>query len=168
MQTLTGDPLPLAENLSIIGGSGFIERRGTAWLLSGITSNERYVTRSEKLALAGKQQDLGRPDATCAAFIPIRKNAAWWNLSQDERRAIFEEQSGHIKKGLNCLPAIARGLYHCRDLSESEPFDFLTWFEYAPSYASMFEDLTAELRASLEWTYVDREVDIRLIRAPTV
>ncbi|MGZ8095236.1 MAG: chlorite dismutase family protein, partial [Methylosarcina sp.] len=104
-------------------------------------------------------------DATCAAFIPIRKNAAWWNLTQDERRAIFEEQSGHIKTSLNYLPAIARRLYHCRDLSENEPFDFLTWFEYAPSDASLFEDLTAELRASLEWAYVDREVDIRLIRA---
>jgi hypothetical protein len=165
MQTLAGEPLPLAEKLNIIGGSGFIERRGTAWLLSGITSNERYITRGEKTALAGKQQDLGRPDATCAAFIPIRKNAAWWNLTQDERRAIFEEQSGHIKTSLNYLPAIARRLYHCRDLSENEPFDFLTWFEYAPSDASLFEDLTAELRASLEWTYVDREVDIRLIRA---
>jgi hypothetical protein len=165
MQTLAGEPLPLAEKLNIIGGSGFIERRGTALLLSGITSNERYITRGEKTALAGKQQDLGRPDATCAAFIPIRKNAAWWNLTQDERRAIFEEQSGHIKTSLNYLPAIARRLYHCRDLSENEPFDFLTWFEYAPSDASLFEELTAELRASLEWTYVDREVDIRLIRA---
>ncbi len=28
------------------------------------------------------------------------------------------------------LLAVARRLYHCRDLGE--PFDFLTWFEYAP------------------------------------
>src|SRR2546428_7160638 len=32
------------------------------------------------------------------------------------------------------LPAIARRLYHCRDLGE--PFDFLTWFEYAPADAN--------------------------------
>jgi hypothetical protein len=26
---------------------------------------------------------------------------------------------------------VARRLHHCRDLGESEPFDFLTWFEYS-------------------------------------
>ena len=60
------------------------------------------------------------------------------------------------------LPAIARKLHHCRDIGE--PFDFLTWFEYAPEHADAFEQLVKTLRASLEWTYVDREVDIRLAR----
>jgi hypothetical protein len=58
------------------------------------------------------------------------------------------------------LPAVARRLYHARELGE--PFDFLTWFEYAPSDASRFEELVAALRDSEEWRYVDREVDIRL------
>ncbi len=53
---------------------------------------------------------------------------------------------------------IARQLYHCRDLGE--PFDFLTWFEYAPEHAMFFEDLVKVLRATEEWTYVEREVDI--------
>ena len=65
---------------------------------------------------------------------------------------------------LKYLPPIARRLHHCRDLSESEPFDFLTWFEYAPEYESAFEDLLTELRASAEWNYVEREVDIRVVR----
>jgi len=85
-------------------------------------------------------------------------------LSQDERRAVFEERSRHIAIGLKYLPPIARRLHHCRDLSESEPFDFLTWFEYAPEYQSAFEDLLTELRASAEWNYVEREVDIRVVR----
>jgi chlorite dismutase len=168
MQTLTGEPLASVDKMNIIGSSEFPERRGAAWLLSGITSNDRYLTRSEKAALAGKQPELGRPEAICAAFIPIRKNAAWWNLTQEERRDILETQSRHIKTGLDYLPAIARRLHHCRDLSENEPFDFLTWFEFAPGDASLFDDLTAELRASSEWRYVEREIDIRLIRAHTI
>ena len=45
-----------------------------------------------------------------------------------------------------------------------EPFDFLTWFEYAPEHEVAFEKLLAQLRASEEWSYVDREIDIRLIK----
>lgn len=58
------------------------------------------------------------------------------------------------------MPAVARRLYHCRDLGD--PFDFLTWFEYAPADAELFEDLVQMLRATEEWTFVEREVDIRL------
>jgi chlorite dismutase len=85
-------------------------------------------------------------------------------LPQDERRRIFEERSHHIEIGLQYLPVIARRLYHCRDLSTEEPFDFLTWFEYRPSDVTAFDDLVAKLRASEEWRYVNREVDIRLTR----
>jgi chlorite dismutase len=129
-----------------------------------MTSNERYVAREEKIALVGKQEGLGRKAATRSALIPIRKNAAWWALAQDERRQIFEAQSRHIEIGLKYLPAVARRLHHCRDLGPDEPFDFLTWFEYAPSDSAAFEELVQALRASPEWEYVDREVDIRLFR----
>ena len=93
----------------------------------------------------------------------MRKNAAWWELPQDDRRAIFEETSHHTKIGLGYLPAIARRLYHARDLGE--PFDFLTWFEFAPEHEASFDDLVARLRATAEWNYIDREIDIRLERA---
>jgi hypothetical protein len=46
----------------------------------------------------------------------------------------------------------------------AEPFDFLTWFEYAPEHAEAFEELVAKLRAREEWTFVEREVDVRLAR----
>ena len=71
-----------------------------------------------------------------------------------------------MKTGLKYLPAVARRLHHCRDLGEHEPFDFLTWFEYAPSDAAAFDTLVAELRGTEEWVYVEREIDIRLIREP--
>ncbi|MBY0401034.1 chlorite dismutase family protein [Myxococcota bacterium] len=134
---------------------------GARWLLRGVRSNQRYVTRAEQSSLVAAQADLGRRTATHAALIPITKNAAWWALTQDERREIFEERSSHIAIGLRSLPAIARRLHHCRDLAE--PFDFLTWFEYAPSDTSVFDELLIALRGTEEWTYVEREVDIRLV-----
>src|ERR687887_423277 len=82
------------------------------------------------------QPPLGRPEATRAALIPVRKSEAWWELPHDERRAIFEESSHHIAIGLEYLPAVARRLYHSRELGEE--FDFLTWFEYAPKHAAAF------------------------------
>ncbi len=135
---------------------------GAAWVLRAATSNQRYVTRSEQTALAAVQEGLDRPDAICAAMIPMSKSAEWWALTQDERREIFEGRSAHIVTGLRYLPAVARRLHHGRDLGE--PFDFITWFEYAPSQAAAFEELVAALRKSEEWKYVVREVDVRLVR----
>jgi hypothetical protein len=90
------------------------------------------------------------------------QTGAWWELAQDERRAIFEETSRHTRIGMDYLPAIARRRHHCRDLGEH--FDFLTWFEFSPEHESDFEALLDRLRATEEWTYIDREIDIRLIR----
>ncbi len=166
MDTLRGEPLAPAARLTIIPGAVASWPAGSTWLLRGMLSHERYVTRHEQEHLGATQPPLGRPEATCAALIALRKSEAWWSLAQDERRRIFEERSGHITTGLHYLPAIARRLHHCRDLGETEPFDFLTWFEYAPPASRAFDALAAELRASEEWAYVDREVDLRFIRAP--
>jgi hypothetical protein len=164
VRTLVGDALPAAPCLQVVQGAAVPPPPGAAWALAGITSNERYVERHEKVALVGTQAGLGRAEATHAALIPIRKSPAWWALTQDERRAVFESQSHHIAIGLRYLPAVARRLHHCRDLGPVEPFDFLTWFDYAPEHEPVFDELLAALRDSLEWAYVDREVDIRLVR----
>jgi len=134
----------------------------TSWRLAGVASHVRYTERTEKNQLIEAQAPLGRPEATCAALIPIKKSAAWWELTQEERRQIFEDRSHHIAASLKYLLAIARQLYHCRDLGE--PFDFLTWFEFEPAHADAFEELVAMLRATEEWNYVEREVDIRVER----
>jgi chlorite dismutase len=160
LTAVVGDSLPAATHLS--ANSEPLHAAEGLWRLRGIVSHTRYTTAQELRRLNAVSPPLGRPEATCAALIPIRKSDAWWSLAQDERRAIFEERSGHIAKSLSHLPAIARRLHHARDLGE--PFDFLTWFEYAPQHAEAFEELVAELRASEEWRYVEREVDIRLCR----
>jgi chlorite dismutase len=162
METINGPPLEQVQRLEVIGGLMAKVPSGAKWLLRGITSSERYTTRREHQKLVARQPKLGRPEATYAALIPITKSASWWNLSQDERRQIFETRSGHIRTGLKFVPTIARRLYHSRDIGE--PFDFLTWFEFAPSSESAFNDLVTQLRKTEEWNYVEREVDIRLSR----
>jgi Chlorite dismutase len=164
MHCLVGEALAAAPRLLVWADHAPSTDAAPAWTLRGITSNDRYVERPEKAALAHKQVAMGRTEATRAALIPIRKNAAWWALTQEERRAVFEAQSHHIAIGMKYLPAIARKLHHCRDLGTPEPFDFLTWFDYAPKDEAAFNDLLAALRASPEWAYVDREIDIRVHR----
>jgi hypothetical protein len=157
---VAGEPLPTAERLDV--RPAIDESAAGAWVLRGVTGAARYVVRSEKTSLDAASPSLDRPEATQAVLIPIRKSASWWGLPQDERRAIFEEKSHHISGSMKYLPRIARRLYHCRELGE--PFDFLTWFEFAPEHASAFDELLGTLRATQEWSFVEREVEIRLSR----
>lgn len=163
VSAVRGAPLDTVDHLDVRPADVDRPVDGSVWCLQGQISNLRYATRGELTTLRSSQEPLGRVQARCGALIPIKKSAAWWDLAQDERRAIFEEQSHHTAVGLKYLPAIARQLYHSRDLAE--PFDFLTWFEFAPEFANAFEDLVGKLRATAEWTYVEREVDIRVERA---
>lgn len=132
---------------------------GAGWGLAGVSSHLRYTSRDERGELARLQEGLGRPWARRAALIPIRKSDAWWALAQDERLGIYR-QSQHTAIGMGYLPAIARKLFHSRDLGE--PFDFLTWFEFAAEDEPAFDALVERLRATVEWAHVTREVDIRL------
>ena len=160
---VAGTSLELVSHLEVIEGDADpISDARPAWVLRGVTSNERYVSRVERDALFAKQESLGRLKSTRAALIPITKSEAWWELAQDERREIFEDSSRHVAIGLEYVPAVARRLHHGRDLGE--PFDFLTWFEYTPNDAHAFEELVGRLRETAEWAYVEREIDIRLIR----
>ena len=162
MTTLIGEALPavravtVGESLPAAGEPGFT--------LRGVASHLRYTTRSEREQLVSKQEDLGRPGASQAALIPLRKSPAWWALAQDERRQVMVDAARHFAIGMRYLPAIARKLYHSRELGEG--FDFITWFEFAPHDTGAFDELLAELRNSQEWRYIDREVDIRLSRTP--
>ncbi len=160
IDNLIGSGLEMVERLDVVNAEA--DKTEATWVLRGLTSNVRYATRVEVNALKQIQPTLNRPEALCAALIPIKKTAQWWDLSQDERREIFEETSHHTAIGMDYLPAIARKLHHCRDIGE--PFDFLTWFEYAPEHTKAFEDLLDRLRVTREWDYVEREVDIRLAR----
>jgi hypothetical protein len=158
-----GAPVPPARRVAILEGWRARTPPKASWVLRGVTSHDRYVTGEERRTLTALSAPLGRPSSTAAALIPIQKSAAWWALPQDERRGIFEERSHHIAASLGYLPRIARRLHHARDLGE--PFDFITWFEFAPGDAAAFDELCAMLRATAEWSFVEREVEVRLTRA---
>jgi hypothetical protein len=165
LSPVKGEALAPVRSLSIVHSEAIalpLLPSPTSWRLAGVISYLRYVERAEKAQLAEGPAELGRHVATRAALIPIRKSPAWWELTQAERRDIFEDKSRHIASSVKYLPMVARQLYHCRDLGE--PFDFLTWFEYAPEHAALFEDLVGMLRATEEWSFVEREVDVRVTR----
>jgi chlorite dismutase len=157
---LKGIPLEKVSKLDVLDRGA--QKSDAAWILKGVSSNMRYTTKEEIDSLRQQQPALGRKEANYAAFIPIKKSLEWWELAQDERRKILEEQSAHVKTGIKYLPAIARKLYHCRDLGE--PFDFITWFEFAPEDENKFNDLLVLLRKSEEWNFVTGEIDVRLKR----
>jgi len=159
--TLVGEPIADVPRVTYGEAPAIPPELAPRWILRGVTSNLRYTVRSEKDVLVAQSPALGK---SRAALILLKKNDAWWNLAQDERRHIFEEQSRHTTIGMRYLSGIARKLHHCRDLGTSEPFDFLTWFEYAPENADLFEELVIMLRATEEWSFVEREVDIRVER----
>lgn len=152
-----GESLPVVERVEVLVGDVLEDG---AWRLRGVTSHVRYLERHEKTPLDAVTPPLARTEATYAVLIPIRKSPAWWAMTQDERREVFEAKSHHIAGSMKYLPRIARRLYHSRDLGE--PFDFITWFELAPEHASAFDELVGMLRATEEWTFVEREVELRL------
>lgn len=170
-ETIIGEALAESSGIAILEGApgaGPAALPATngeqRWRLTGMISHLRYTSGTERTALSARSAPLGRAEARYAALIPIRKSPDWWALPQDERRAIYEERSRHTSIGMEYLPQIARRLHHSRDLGE--PFDFLTWFEFAPEHAAAFDELVGRLRDSEEWRYVEREVDIRLVREP--
>lgn len=160
VKAVSGDSLSFAPWLQL--REGIVSPVEGAWSLRAVSGHVRYVERAEKTSLDPVSPALGRPEATRAALIPIRKSDDWWALPQDERRAIFETRSRHIEGSLAYLPRIARRLYHARELGE--PFDFLTWFEFAPEHEPAFDELLAFLRSREEWQFVEREVELRLSR----
>jgi hypothetical protein len=170
VHAVRGETLAPAAGLARVEGHAFVDgdsggdaAAAAAWTIHGVRSNERYLEREERQRLAPVQQGLGRPASNAGALIPIRKADAWWELPQDERRAVFEARSRHIAIGAQYLPAVARRLYHSRDLGG--PFDFLTWFEFSDADAGAFDDLLGRLRETEEWQYVIREVEVRVVRA---
>ncbi|MCU0417141.1 MAG: hypothetical protein MUE33_08140 [Cytophagaceae bacterium] len=80
MNTLCGaplDPVPFIHQLPFDAQPA---AQG-AWNLTGFTSNIRCTEKEEREKLVAIQADLGRPSATHAAMIPIKKSNEWWALA---------------------------------------------------------------------------------------
>jgi Chlorite dismutase len=157
-----GPGLEPVKRVNVVNGAILTLPFDSSWVLQSFSSNIRYAKRDEINMLQAVQPGLNRSEAISAVLIPIKKSIQWWEMAQDERRAVFEEQSHHTAVGLEYLPGVARRLLHCRDLGE--PFDFLTWFEFAPEHTAAFDQLLRRMRLSKEWEYVEREVEVWLER----
>jgi chlorite dismutase len=92
-------------------------------LLHGLTKKPNYVPAfSEQL-----KTDLKAPSESgpYAAVIPIRKDAEWWALPQEQRAGMMQE---HTEAALPYHKTVKRKLYHSTGLDD---LDFITYFETA-------------------------------------
>src|ERR1700739_1120935 len=88
LDTGAGTPLEGAPRLEVAEGPASSLAGGEpAWLLRGVTSNERYVSGVEHTALVTRQESLGRAAYTRAALIPITEAEGWGGPPQEKRRA---------------------------------------------------------------------------------
>ena len=159
-ETFSGPELKPVTHLEIIGGRIGRAPQGTAWILPAIVSSTRYITREEPRSMAAMKSRFPQDGTPSAALVLIRKSAEWWDLAGEERRDIIEARSRQVDARLRTLPAIARRFTLHRDGSDA--FDFLTWFEFDAQDSAVIDDLASAIRATDEWNYVEREIEIRL------
>jgi len=133
----------------------------------GVAQHLHYTDRHARVDLDTRSRhELPPSEQTIAVLIPIRKSAAWWGLSQDERQEFFLNKAGregHIAIGSRYVEGISRRLYHRRYLDQAAPYDFLTYFEFDRLDEPRFRMLLSELRDvrnNPEWVYVEHEYEI--------
>lgn len=95
--------------------------------LVGMTKALNYITKDKSPSLnAGLTGSTYSGDAPRYAFmIPVKKNADWWNLSDEQR---LKEMETHTLPTLVNLVNVKRKLYHSTGLDDT---DFITYFETA-------------------------------------
>jgi chlorite dismutase len=95
-------------------------------ILIGLTKKANYVLRlSDELKGALKSATPESGPRPYAIVIPIRKDAEWWNLDEQQRTRLMQE---HTEASIPYLKTVNRKLYHSSGLDD---FDFLTYFETA-------------------------------------
>jgi hypothetical protein len=159
--SISGMPLPPVTHIDIAHGALDRAPAGANWVLHCIASNTRFVTREEPRRLPSDPPRMGRFSESCAALVLVRKSRGWWNLGLSEQQQMLEVPSRNIRGRLSFLPAMMRRMQYRTNVRE--PFDFVTWFEYAPQDASIFDDLVTAMRSSEDWHYVEREIVIKMV-----
>jgi chlorite dismutase len=93
--------------------------------LVGITKALNYITKEKSAELnTGLGSAKYSGDAPrFAVVIPVKKNAEWWNLSDEQR---LKELEVHTLPTLAYLVNVKRKLYHSTGLDDT---DFITYFE---------------------------------------
>lgn len=109
--------------------------------LIGVTKALNHTTKekSPELLEALKGTPYSADPPKYAFMIPIKKDAAWWNLSEAEQLKKMEE---HTVPTLPYLVNVKRKLYHSTGLDDT---DFITYFETPDLVA--FNDLNIALHS---------------------
>lgn len=95
--------------------------------LVGITKPLNYITKDKSPNL-NQGLTSGSYNAEApryALMVPVKKDAAWWNRSDDER---LKELETHTMPTLGYLGNVKRKLYHATGIDDT---DFITYFETA-------------------------------------
>ncbi len=106
-------------------GTGLGKHLANTATLNGLTKKANYVPALPddlKTALKTPPDPGPKP---YAIVVPIRKDADWWQASQDERNAMMKE---HTEASIAYLKTVKRKLYHASGLDD---LDFITYFETA-------------------------------------
>lgn len=95
--------------------------------LVGMTKALNYITKDKSPNLNAGLIGATYSDATprYAFVIPVKKNADWWNLTDEQR---LKEMDTHTLPTLANLVNVKRKLYHSTGLDDT---DFITYFETA-------------------------------------
>ncbi len=95
--------------------------------LVGMTKDLNYITKDKSPNLNAGLTGATYRDATprYAFVIPVKKNADWWNLTDEQR---LKEMDTHTLPTLANLVNVKRKLYHSTGLDDT---DFITYFETA-------------------------------------
>lgn len=95
--------------------------------LVGMTKALNYITKDKSPNLNAGLTGATYSDATprYAFVIPVKKNADWWNLTDEQR---LKEMDTHTLPTLVNLVNVKRKLYHSTGLDDT---DFITYFETA-------------------------------------
>lgn len=95
--------------------------------LVGITKALNYISKDKSPDLNAGLSSATYSDSAprYVIVIPVKKDAAWWNMSDEQR---LKEMEVHTQPTLQYLVNVKRKLYHSTGLADT---DFITYFETA-------------------------------------
>lgn len=104
-------------------GSPFGKHLTSSTVFSGLTKKANYVPGMPDNLKADLKNPSEPGPKPYVIVIPIRKDAAWWSLQQEQRAAMMQE---HTEASLPYNQTVKRKLYHATGLDD---LDFITYFE---------------------------------------
>ena len=162
VDTAIGSPLKPASKVTVSVGELKTQPIHSSWILRGFANSTRFITRDEVAARVPNSDSRDDSESLCAALILIRRSKEWWNLENDERAEIQNERENRIRPRMPFFTMVAKRLHLHRD--KNEAFDFLAWIECYSDDVAVLDEIASTIRGSHEPNYVDRQIDIRLVR----